>query len=115
LPLVANNMSITNVLKIENVELRREFIDAMGVDGIFSQVASDPIDRDVDQYGNERQLLKVKMPGTRQGYIQAVRVICPTTHRVYHLLVPTYVNTCQEAVAATFGLQPEEYNPIRES
>jgi hypothetical protein len=44
-----------------------------------------------------------------------VRVVCPSTGRVYWLQVPPACRTAREAVAATFGLTPTEYDPARQT
>lgn len=103
------------VLSLQNVELRRIAIEVKGPDWLFSAAAAQVVHEDVDGHGHPRQLLRLEMNGTIAGYLQAVKVVCPTTGRVYHLGVPPTVRTCQEAVASTFGLKPEEYRPVRES
>jgi hypothetical protein len=44
-----------------------------------------------------------------------VRVVCPSTSRIYWLQVPDTCTTAREAVAATFGLTATEYQPITQS
>jgi len=103
------------VLEEPNAEIKRELIEAMGIDQFFCQLKAIIIHTDVDGYGNPRQLLRFPIQEAEAGYLQAVRVVCPTTKRIYHLGVPAHVKTCQDAVASTFGRKGDEYHPERES
>jgi hypothetical protein len=97
-----------------NAEIRRTLIEAVGP-RLFTELDATVIHEDIDGVGNRRRLLRLKLAGTRLGYIQAVEVVCPTTGRVYHLKVPSSMDNCQDAVASTFGLEGSQYAPIRES
>jgi hypothetical protein len=44
-----------------------------------------------------------------------VKVKDPSLQVYYMLRVPPNVRTCKEAIAWTFGLSSEEYNPIMET
>ena len=115
LNLVANKLNAQWVLAEQNAELRRILIECMGADRFFSQLNATQVHSDIDRCGNPRALLRFKLNDAEVGYIQAVRVVCPTTGRVYHLGVPPTVKTCQEAVASTFKMNFKEYAPERES
>jgi hypothetical protein len=47
--------------------------------------------------------------------VVAVLVKCPSTGRAYVLRVPPTVQTAREAVAWTFGMTVEEYQPTAQS
>ena len=111
----AERWPAVHALTFPNAERRRELLEIIGPNNLFAQMVGGVIHEDIDTQGNERALLRVKCEDARAGYLQAVRVVCPTTRRVYHLLVPPEVRTCQEAVASTFGMSPDDYNPTRES
>ena len=113
--LVAQSLQAEWVLSERNTEIKRKLIEAMGADRLFGQVNVVVAHQDIDGCNNPRQLVRFHLPDTRAGYLQAVRVICPTTGRVYYLGVPPTVKTCQEAVASTFGIKPDGYHPDRES
>jgi hypothetical protein len=87
------------LVRIRNAEVLRLCSELMSADALASigQV------RHSDEYGT---LLSVKGLDA-----QLVRVTCPSTGRVYHLRVPPDVTTAREAVAWTFGLRAEEYQP----
>ena len=108
-------LTAAQALSLNNAELRRVAIEAMGPDQFFSEARAKTIHEDIDGIGNRRRLLRVRVNGARRGYLQAVEVTCPTTGHVYHLGVPQNVRACQEAVASTFGLKADEYRPVRES
>ena len=115
LVLVADKLVAKWVMKEPNQELKRIFIEAIGIDRFFSQLDAQVVHSDIDGCGNPRSLLRIPMTETTKGYLQAVRVVCPTTGRIYHLGVSPDVVTCQEAVASTFKLKPNNYHPERES
>lgn len=104
-----------DALREPNAEIRRIALEALGPDRLAVELDAKVAHADTDGCGNPRQLLRLTVPGTRRGYVQVVRVVCPTTGRVYHLGVPTTVTTCQEAVASTFGVTADDYAPVRET
>ena len=112
---IAEKLSATWVLAENNQEIKRELIEAMGIDRFFSQLQAQVVHTDIDICGNQRLLLRIPMPEAEVGYLQAVRVVCPTTGRIYHLGVQPTVKTCKEAVASTFGMSFQEYSPERET
>ena len=113
--LISDKLDALWVLAEPNQELRRIMIEAMGADNFFRQLNPVIVHEEIDGLGHPRTVLRIKMPDTKAGYVQAVRVVCPTTGRVYHLGVSPQAKTCQEAVAETFGIKPGEYHPDRES
>ena len=113
--LVGHKLDAKWVLAEVNAELKREMIEAMGANKFFGQLDCQIVHNDIDGCGHPRSLLRIPLPETERGYLQSVKVVCPTTRRVYYLGVPPNVTTCQEAVASTFGLKPEQYNPERET
>jgi len=112
---IKDKLEVGWVLKEEDTEVKRELIEAMGADNFFKQSKGTIVHKDTDAKGNERALLRIPIEDAESGYLQAVRVTCPTTGRVYYLGVPPEITTCQEAVASTFGMKPEQYKPIRET
>lgn len=98
-----------------NAELKRILIEAKGIDKLFAELNPAIVHQDIDGYGHPRRLLAIKVREARNGELRAVQVVCPTTGREYILGVPSTVNTCQQAVASTFGMAPHQYAPDRES
>ena len=112
----AGTLTGIGALKEQNTELRRAMIECLGADRFFSTAPGTTlVHQDIDGAGNDRRLIRVPLPDVEAGYIQAVHVVCPTTKREYHLLVSPTVRTCQEAVASTFGIEPDDYHPNRET
>lgn len=111
----AGEISAQWALSQENAEFKRMLLEAVGPDVLFQELATEIVHQDIDGVGNPRALLRIPMDEAEAGYLQAVRVVCPTTGRVYHLGVEPHVQTCQEAVASTFGLSAKDYKPTRES
>ena len=73
---------------------------------------------DYDRLGNRRRLLRFALWGD-EPYV-AVEVTNSTpepdgSHKYYILRVPPTVTTCREAVAWTFGMTADEYDPERET
>lgn len=100
-----------------NAERRRALVEIIGSDRLASLL-------DLVEVSRERRhpelaedvLLRTSEPDPVAGkVIQFVRVMCPTTGRVYHLCVPPTIRSASEAVAWTFGKSAEEYRPAVEA
>jgi len=105
----------TLIMAETNAELKRILIEAKGIDKLFAELNPAIVHQDIDGYGHPRRLLAIKVREARNGELRAVQVVCPTTGREYILGVPSTVNTCQQAVASTFGMALHQYAPDRES
>ena len=111
----AGVLQARHVLAEPNQELRRHLIQLLGPDKFFRGLEAVVVHADIDGCGNPRRLIRVPLRDAAKGYLQAVHVIDPTSGADYYLGVPPDVSTCQEAVANTFGLSAEDYQPERES
>ena len=60
-------------------------------------------------------LYEVELPGERERVARYVQVRDGSSERVYYLRVPPTIETAEEAVAWTFGLNTDEYHPAQES
>ena len=94
-----------------NAERKRVMVEKMGTERFFRESGATVVHSDTDGRCNRRRLLEIPLAEARHGRIRAVEVVCPTTGRQYLLGVPATVQTCREAVAATFGMSPEQYAP----
>lgn len=100
-----------------NAERRAAIINACG------ETLTDLFEAEALQVDDFGKLYDLWRPGTPTGtlvfggnyYGRFVRVVCPSTNRVYWLQVPDTCETAHAAVAATFGLTPTEYQPITQS
>jgi hypothetical protein len=107
------NLTAQAILKIENVELRRMFIERLGYETFLQQVGGVVCDRDWDA-GGERQLISV--PFENDEPFMALRVTCPSTGHIHVLRVPPYMNTCHQAAAWIAGFDhPDDYRPTIET
>lgn len=95
----------------KNAEVRRALCEIVGWEKIMDAVGAKVIHED-----ETGQLLEAEnvIDGERIK-LRFVRVTCPTTNRVYVLGTRETAQTAKEGVAATFGMTPEEYNPVVET
>ena len=102
--LVADVIDPKQVLTIENAEIRRYMIKRIGYENIKDSVQAEVIHKD-----GYNELLKFE---NGEKY---VKVKDSSTDREYLLYVEGKHKTCRSAIAWTFGLKEEEYNPIIET
>lgn len=112
-------------LETRNAERLRAFTNLLDDEELAETLDAEIVDEDEDQHGNIRQLLatepheQLAQPGRsgwndqpeRDGRLKMVKVICPSTDRTFYLMVPPEMEKVDEAVAWTFGKDPEEYRP----
>jgi len=92
-----------------NSEVRRVIQERMGERFIWEVGA-----RFVE--GGPRGILyEVEFPGENERIARYVQVSDASSERVYYLRVPPTIQTAEEAVAWTFGLQGDEYGPREET
>ena len=60
------------------------------------------------------QLIRMDL-GKSFDPIQIIKVRDSTTKQYYILRVPLTINTCKDAIAWTFGMTADEFNPIKET
>lgn len=102
--LIREDATAKEILNAKNAEIRRYLIKRIGYEKIKNDVDATVIHEDGDN-----QLLKF---GNGEMY---VKVKDTSTERDYLLFVQGNHKTCKSAIAWTFGLKEEEYNPIIES
>ncbi len=112
-------VTLARIAKETNAELQRELIEhydgcgggielrPRGWDTYLADVAAKTLHDDTT--GTLIEIATAAEP------IRAVRVICPSTGRQYALRVPPTTKTAREAVAWTFGLTADQYQPITQS
>lgn len=102
--LVSDDVDPQDVLKIENAEIRRYMIKRVGYENIKSSVKAKVLHTDGDnqllKFANDEMYVKVKDSSTDREYL---------------LFVEGNHKTCRSAIAWTFGLTEEEYNPVIET
>jgi len=102
--LVREDVKPQEVLTAQNAEVRRYLIKRIGYEEIKEAVKAEVLHID-----GTSELLKFN---TGELY---VKVKDSSTEREYLLYVEGNHKTCRSAIAWTFGLKEEEYNPIIES
>lgn len=94
---------VEDVLKIRNAELKSYVINRIGYEKIRDGLNAKVIHTDGDS-----ELLKIKED-------VFVKVKDSSTDRQYLLSVPDNMERCKQAIAWTFSMKEEEYNPIIET
>jgi hypothetical protein len=102
--LIEQDISAQDILKVKNAEIKRFLIKRVGYENIKEQVKAEVIHKD-----GTSELMKFSDGD------QYVKVKDSSTDREYLLYVPNHLKTCKSAIAWTFGLSENEYNPIIET
>jgi hypothetical protein len=105
----AELLSKADFLQEENIEVRRVIQERMG-DRFVSTLGGKVVDM-----GARGMLYEVDITPDPEHIAKYVHVRDSSTDREYYLRVPPAMKTAQEAVAWTFGLHEEAYQPIQEA
>ncbi len=99
------NIAVTavDILGCKNQEIKQQALKRFGYDNFVREAGMEEVDRD-----GENALI-------RSGDIVFVHVKDSSTPRRYLLRVPPTSKTVKEAVAWTFNMRPDEYDPIIET
>ena len=99
------------ILAEENAEMRRVMVERIGMERFISEAKAKKI------HSHEMgDLFSIDLPNDPEEHIRAVRVVDPSTDRVYFLRVPPSISRADDAVAWTFGFDAaKDYHPIAES
>jgi len=98
-----------DILAIPNTEVRRIFVEELGYSRLLAQMPHEVIDRE-----GEQELVRIDWHD-REEPICLVKVKCPSTGAFYTLRVPPNRTTVKSAVAWTFDVKTEEYEPLKET
>ena len=106
-----NRITAKDILEEPNAEVSRIKLERLGMEKFIHQSKLKILYSDIDGKGNSRKLLQTSSPKSLESdkYIEVIQVVCPSTGRKYLLRVPPNMQTCQAAIAWTFGLSPEDY------
>lgn len=112
--IIMQPITYQRILDERNAEIKRVMIERYGEENFIRELGADPLHEDafgkfyrVD-YGDKEPLC-------------LVRVVDPSTDRVYFLQVPpvdaqgNIMERAKQAVAWTFGLSEDEYQPLKET
>ncbi len=112
--IATDQLTIDQIDKETNVEIRRVLIQQYGLSRYLSDTGAVPIDVD-EEYG---VLYRKSQPNDEP--INVVRVKNPTpepdgTFKEYFLRVPPHITTARSAVAWTFDMNSEDYEPATQT
>lgn len=106
-------ITLDEVLRQENVEVRRVYMEQMGIECFESRVRHVAVAKDVDA-GGERMLVRYQPQFGPERHYLFCR--CPSTARTYLLQVPPRFDSCHAAAAWLAGFEnPDDYQPIVET
>lgn len=92
-----------------NLEIRRLMQERIGNERFVEMLGG----RCIDQ-GRRADLIEVKLRDDPEKVARFVRVKDTSTERVYYLRVPPTFDKADEALAWTFGLEEQDYQPTQE-
>jgi hypothetical protein len=93
-----------------NMEVRRAIQERLGPERFIALVGGTRIDR-----SPRGELVAVELGNDPEGVAHYVQVQDASTQRQYYLRVPPNITSADEAVAWTFGLSGQEYQPAQET
>jgi hypothetical protein len=109
----AESLTGQEILRTDNVEIRRVLIERLGYETFLHQVGGVIHDRDTDA-GGERQLICIAFDDDEP--LMLLKVICPSTGHIHVLRVPPYMRTCHQSAAWIAGFDnPDDYHPAIEA
>ena len=102
-----------DVLREDNLELRRIMLERVGYERLMLEVGGLILDRDQDA-GGERKLIRIPLDDDED--IMVVAVFCPSTAHQYVLRVPPHMRSCRQAIAWVAGFENQaDYQPVIEA
>ena len=102
-------LNARDITKCKNAEIRRVLMERFGYEKFLREMKGVVTHRDGDS-----RLIRIDWHKNEES-IKLVRVKDSSTNRYYLLRVPPNVRTCKEAVAWTFGMGEDQYNPLKET
>lgn len=119
-----DTISVAEILRIRNIELRRCLIEMIGYSELVRRGADKLIVLDEDKETGAI-LYRLNMPAdNKDEAIVVVKVIDGTTlkdennrpyRKEYFIRVPPDNKTCKDAIAWTFGMSPDDYKLEQET
>jgi len=105
----ADKLTAREILSCRNVEIRTLLLNQFGHERLIKELEGIVIHQEGDS-----QLIKLDL-GNITEPIRVIKVRDSSTKKYYILRVPPTVKTCKQAIAWTFGMEEDEYDPIKES
>jgi hypothetical protein len=104
-----DTLTAREVLNCRNVEIRHRLLTKFGPERFFKELGGI-----IEHQDGDSQLIIINL-GKNVEPMKVVKVRDATTKQFYFLRVPLSIRSCREAIAWTFGLTADEYNPIQET
>ena len=101
-----------------NAEVRRVMLERYGFDRYMRDIDATVLDSDKDQHGRSRMLRRAEIEGDEPLVMLSLTnstAESDGSFKPYTLRVPPDMRTCQQAVAWTFDLTPDRYQPAVET
>lgn len=96
------------IVNCKNIEIRRLLLEQFGYEKFLKELKGVVVHSE----GSSKLItIDAKWAGRDEEPIKLVKVKCPSSGRMYVLRVSPNMKTCREAVASTFNLSTEDYNP----
>ena len=106
--LIKPGLKAKNIVNCKNQAIKRVLIDRFGFKKLINELHGTVI----NQY-KKSKLIKIDIKENEN--LVVVKVVCPSTNDTYLLRVPPSMKNFQQAIAWTFGLNKEDYNPVKET
>jgi len=101
----SGKLTAKHILGVTNAAVRRVCLEELGYGRFLSQLPHEILDR-----SGEYELVKIDWH-KREEPIYLVKVKCPSTGAFYTLRIPPDMKTVKEAVAWTFDVSADQYQP----
>jgi hypothetical protein len=111
-------ITVDRIQKESNAEIRRIMLDRYGYARYLEKSGAAVVDQDVDQLGLPRRLLRTEISGDEPLVMVEVKNSTPESdgsRKTYHLRVPPYIESVQEAIAWGWDMKPKDYQPLVET
>lgn len=106
-------ITVKQILDQQNVEVRRVMMEMIGFDRFARESEMKVLDTWVDGGGVECRLLRIDLEDDEP--IVLYEWCCPSTLKRGVLRVDPQCESCKQAVAWTFGVDPQDYKPLVEA
>lgn len=103
-------LTLTDWVMTYNVEIRRAIQEQLGPQRFIKLVGGKTLER-----GKHGNLIEINLPGDPERVAHYVQVQDSSTEQQYYLRVPPSINSADEAIAWTFGMNAREYQPGQET
>lgn len=110
---VRRQYSAKDIIKEPNLEIRHIMMERFGFGRFIQETKAREIQR--DRFG---KLYRIHLPQEEPLWVVEVRNSTPEpdgTFKLYHLRVPPFIRTAHEAVAWSFDLAADDYDPVKET